>query len=71
MPRTIDQERRQIEAEELKLKERRERLQELERRELIKRLEKSALGKLTVAQLDSLLGRIRSLGISEVLSRLA
>ena len=62
---------RLIEAEEEKLRQRRTRLAEQERAEVQKRLEKSPLAKLSLAQMESLLGRVKALGVDEVLKRLA
>ena len=70
MAKGFESERRQIEADEAKLKERRYRLEKLERAELMKRLEKSAIAKLPSDQLNQLLAAVKSLGMPEVLKRL-
>lgn len=71
MAKGLDSERRQIEAEEVKLKQRRERLLEMERAEVVKRLAKSPITKLNLDQLDQLMAAMKTLGIAEVLRRLA
>lgn len=71
MAKGIEGERKRIEAEEAKLKERRNRLAEMERSEITKRLEKSLVTRLPLDQLDQLLARIKKLGIGEVLKRLS
>jgi hypothetical protein len=67
----LQSERRQIEAEEAKLKERRNRLIQLERADLMKRLEKSPLAKMPTDQLDRFLTSVKTLGMPEVLKRLS
>jgi hypothetical protein len=71
MAKGLESERRQIEAEEAKLKQRRERLADLERTEVAKRLAKSPLSRLSSDQIDSLSAALKTLGIAEVLKRLA
>ena len=71
MAKGLESERRQIEAEEAKLKQRRNRLEQLERADLMKRLEKSPIAKLPNAQLDQLLASVKTLGMPEVLKRLS
>ena len=71
MAKGIEGERKRIEAEEAKLKERRNRLAEMERGEITKRLERSLVTRLPLDQLDQLLARIKKLGIGEVLKRLS
>ena len=71
MARGLDSERRQIEAEEAKLKQRRDRLIQMERAELMKRLERSPLAKLPSDQLDQLIVAVKALGMPEVLKRLS
>lgn len=71
MAKGLESERRQIEAEEAKIKERRKRLEQLERADVKKRLEKSTLAKLPAAQLDQLLASVKTLGMPEVLKRLS
>ena len=71
MAKGIEAELRQIEADEEKLRQRRARLAEQERAEVQKRLEKSPLAKLSLAQTEVLLGRVKALGVDEVLKRLA
>ena len=71
MAKGLDSERRQIEAEEAKLKQRRERLAEMEKAEVVKRLAKSPLSRLSSDQIDSLSAALKTHGIAEVLKRLA
>jgi hypothetical protein len=71
MAKGLESERRQIEAEELKLKQRRERLTQMERAEAGKLFEKSSLRKLSLDQLGTLSTAIKKLGIGEVLKRLS
>ena len=71
MAKGFESERRQIEAEEAKLKQRRNRLEQLERVDLMKRLEKSPIAKLPSAQLDQFLAAVKTLGMPEVLKRLS
>ena len=71
MAKGLDSERRQIEAEEAKLKQRRERLADMEKAEVVKRLAKSPLSRLSADQIDSLSTALKTQGIAEVLKRLA
>ena len=71
MAKGFESERRQIEAEEARLKTRRSRLAEMEKAEGAKRLVKSGLGKLSGDQIDSLSAALKTHGIAEVLKRLA
>ena len=71
MAKGIEGERKRIEAEEARLKERRNRLVEMERSEVARRLEKSGLSKLPLDQLDQFLAQIKKLGMTEVLKRLS
>ena len=71
MAKGLDSERRQIEAEEAKLKQRRERLADMEKAEAGKRLAKSPLSRLSSDQIDSLSAALKTHGIAEVLNRLA
>lgn len=71
MAKGLEAERSQIEADEAKLKQRRERLLQMERAELMKRLDKSSIMKLSLDQLDLLLAAMKTLGTAEVLKRLA
>ena len=71
MAKGLDSERRQIEAEEAKLKQRRERLADMEKAEVVKRLAKSSLSRLSADQIDSLSTALKTHGIAEVLKRLA
>ncbi len=71
MAKGFESERRQIEVEEAKLKDRRNRLEQLERADLMKRLEKSPIAKLPSAQLDQFLAAVKTLGMPEVLKRLS
>ncbi|MBA3895836.1 MAG: hypothetical protein H0X36_01575 [Sphingomonadaceae bacterium] len=66
----MESERRQIEADEAKLRQRRERLAEMEKAETGKRLGKSGLNKLSPDQIDSLSAAIKTHGIAGVLKRL-
>ena len=71
MARTLEQERAAIEAEALKLEQRRQRLEERERDQAISAIEKAGLLKLDAGRLAGLLGRIRKLGLAEVEKGLA
>lgn len=71
MAKGLEAERRQIEADEVKLKLRRARLAELERDAVRKVFDKSSLGKLGLSEVEPLLARIDKLGIAEVTKRLA
>ena len=71
MAKGFESERRQIEAEEAKLKDRRNRLEQLERADLMKRLEKSPLAKISTDQLDQFLTLVKALGMPEVIKRLS
>ena len=66
MARTLEQERAAIEAEALKLEQRRQRLEERERDQAISAIEKAGLLKLDAGRLAGLLARIRKLGPAEV-----
>ena len=71
MAKGLEGERQAIAAEEAKLNERRQRLAEMEKAEVVSRLSKSRLSKLSTDQIDSLSAAIKTLGIDEVLKRLA
>ncbi|ALJ16564.1 hypothetical protein [Sphingopyxis macrogoltabida] len=71
MARTLEQERAAIEAEALKLEQRRQRLEERERDQAISAIENAGLLKLDAGRLAGLLTRIRKLGLAEVEKRLA
>ena len=71
MAKGLEGERQAIAAEEAKLNERRQRLAEMEKAEVASRLSKSRLSKLSTDQIDSLSAAIKTLGIDEVLKRLA
>lgn len=71
MPRSLEQERRAIEADEQRLAERRRKLAEGERDEAIKALDRSGLLQLPSERLTALLGRVRALGIEEAERKLA
>jgi hypothetical protein len=70
MPRSLKQERQQLEEEEKRLQERRARLAEAEQRQAIEVVAKSGLLKLEGERLEGLMKRIRALGIDEVEKRL-
>ena len=71
MAKGLEGERQAIAAEEAKLNERRLRLAEMEKAEVASRLSKSRLSKLSTDQIESLSAAIKTLGIDEVLKRLA
>ena len=70
MARSIEQERKQLEAEEQRLSERRKQLAERERSDRLKEVEKSGLMKVDSAQFTGILEAIRKLGATETLKRL-
>lgn len=70
MPVSFEQERAAIAAEEQRLAERKKKLAEREDTERQKAIGKSVLAKLDRDRLDSLLGRMKALGIDEVEKRL-
>lgn len=71
MAGSIEQERKALEAEELKLAERRRKLLEREQSERHKLLAKSVLMKANEDQLEGLLKRMKTIGLDEVIKRLA
>lgn len=71
MPVSFEQEKAAIAAEEKRLAERRKKLAEREDAERLKAIGKSVLAKLDRERLDTLLQRIKALGIDEVEKRLA
>jgi len=71
MARTVEQERAALEEDARKLDERRQKLEEREREAAILAIDKAGLLKLDGKRLSNMLGRIRTLGITEVEKRLA
>ena len=71
IPKRIESERRAIESEEAKLKERRERLAEMEKAEVQNAFAKSALSLLPGNQIGEIGKALKRLGIEEFLKRLA
>ncbi|AMK20434.1 MULTISPECIES: hypothetical protein [Sphingobium] len=71
MAKDLDKERAAIAAEEAKLVERKKQLAEKERDASLKVIEKAGLMKLSLEDLEALVGRIRKLGLEEVQRRLA
>lgn len=71
MAKGLDLQRKALEADEAKLRARRENLLELERAEVRERLLKSPLAKLSIEHVDALLARLKILGAEEALKRLA
>ena len=70
MARSIEQERKQLEAEEQRLSERRKQLAERERSDRLKEVEKSGLMKADPVQFSAIIGAIKKLGIAETVKRL-
>jgi hypothetical protein len=70
MPRSLKQERQQLEEEEKRLQERRAKLAEAEQRQALETVAKSGLLKLDEERLGGLMKRIKTLGIDEVEKRL-
>ena len=70
MPRTLEQERAAIEAEQQRLAGRMKVLEDKEREVAIATVERSGLLKVEGKRLTSLMDRIRTLGIDEVQKRL-
>ncbi|PZU05734.1 MAG: hypothetical protein DI606_19145 [Sphingobium sp.] len=70
MARSIEQERKQLEAEEQRLSERRKQLAERERSDRLKEVERSGFMKADSAQFTGILEAIRILGTTETLKRL-
>lgn len=68
---SLESERKAIEAEESRLAERRKRLQEREQSERQKLIGKSVLMKASEEQLDTVLKRMKALGLEETINRLA
>lgn len=71
MAGSLESERKAIEAEEAKLADRRKKLQEREQAERQKLIGKSILSKASEQQLESLLTRMKALGLDETINRLA
>lgn len=71
MAGSLESERKAIEAEESRLAERRKRLQEREQSERQKQIGKSVLMKASEEQLDTVLKRMKALGLDETIKRLA
>ena len=71
MAGSLESERKAIEAEESRLAERRKRLQEREQSERQKLIGKSVLMKASEEQLDTILKRMKALGLDETINRLA
>lgn len=71
MAGSLESERKAIEAEESRLAERRKRLQEREQSERQKLIGKSILMRASEEQLDTVLKRIKALGLDETIKRLA
>lgn len=71
MAGSLESERKAIEAEESRLAERRKRLQEREQSERQKLIGKSVLMRASEEQLDTVLKRIKALGLDEAIKRLA
>lgn len=71
MAGSLESERKAIEAEESRLAERRKRLQEREQSERQKLIGKSVLTKASEEQLDTILKRMKALGLDETINRLA
>lgn len=71
MAKSYDEELKAIEADERKLGDRRKALAERQRKQLVKALEKSELAKLDGDRLESLMKRMKTLGMDEVERRLA
>ena len=71
MAGSLESERKAIEAEESKLAERRKRLQEREQSERQKLIGKSVLMKASEDQLETILRRMKALGLDETIKRLA
>lgn len=71
MAGSLESERKAIEAEETRLAERRKRLQEREQFERQKLIGKSVLMKASEDQLDTVLKRMKALGLDETIKRLA
>ena len=70
MPVSFEQEKAAIAADEKRLAERRKKLAEREGAERLKAIGKSVLAKLDSGRLDTLLKRMKQLGIDEVEKRL-
>jgi hypothetical protein len=70
MPRSLKQERQLLEEEEKRLQERRARLAEAEQRQAMETVAKSGLLKLDGDRLDTLMKRVKTLGVEEVERRL-
>lgn len=71
MPVSVEQEKAAIAAEEQRLADRRKKLVERETSERLKAIGRSPLAKLDNERLDTLLKRMKELGMDEVESRLA
>jgi len=71
MAKTLEQERSAFEEDVRRLEDRRRKLEEKEREQAITTVEKSGLLKVDAKRLTALTERIRSLGIEEVVKRLA
>lgn len=71
MAKALESERRAIEAEEEKLRKRREGLTQLERAEIGKLIDKAEFKKLTYDDLTTILAAVKTHGIAEVRKRLA
>lgn len=71
MPRSLDQERQAIAADEGRLEERRRKLAEAERDEAIRSLDRSGIVRLPIERLSRLFDRVGKLGIDEAERRLA
>ena len=71
MPKSIAEERAQIEADRKRLKEREDRLAERQEKAALECVRKAGLLKVEVERLTPLLQRIKTLGVDEVERRLA
>lgn len=70
LPRSLKQERQQLEEDEKRLQERRAKLAEAEQKQAMEAIAKSGLLKLDEDRLNALLKRIKALGMEEVERRL-
>lgn len=70
MPRSLKQERQQLEEEEKRLQERRARLAEAEQKQAMETVAKSGLLKLDPDRLEALMKQVKKLGPEEVERRL-
>jgi hypothetical protein len=71
MPRSLKQERQQLEEEEKRLQERRAKLAEAQERLAVQAVAKAGLLKMDEDRLEALMKRVKQLGIDEVERRLA